>query len=203
MEVSNKRDFDPSKLLKVDITTVQPNSWNPKEKDTDDYRKVKKSVELKGLRAPVAVRELKKGQYEIIDGEQRYTSAKELGYKEIYIYNEGVLDDDEAQSMTLWYQQQVPFDEVTLAPLVAQLDDVGKQLPFDEAKIQEYKAMANFSFDDYKDEEFNDDGVKTLNLKMNAEAYNIVMKAINKVKDQADCNEARAIELICADYLGG
>ena len=44
-----KRDFDPSKVKKISIDKVRPNTWNPKEKDTIQYEKVKQSVKEIGL----------------------------------------------------------------------------------------------------------------------------------------------------------
>ena len=53
------------------------------------------------------------------------------------------------------------------------------------------------------DDEFEDNDVKTFKVVLGEEAYQIVTKAVKKVQDDNDCSEARAIELICADYLAG
>jgi len=63
--------FNPEKLKLVEIDKVIPNSWNPKKKDTEEYKRIKLGIELKGLRLPIIVREMGTN-FEIIDGEQRF-----------------------------------------------------------------------------------------------------------------------------------
>lgn len=205
-------DFDPQKVKKVNIEDVIPNTWNPKEKDTKEYKKVKESIFQKGLRGFVAVRThpTEKSKYEIIDGQQRHTAATELGYEEIYVYDEGDVSDKEAKELTIWWQQQVPFEKVAEAYLVTQPVEAegidGVELPYTETEIEEFKQLANFSFDEYDQTRPNDDvesNAKTLKLLFGSEAYQIIMDAIHHVMVENDCSESRALELICADFLAG
>jgi len=205
-------DFEPNKLKEVDIEKVIPNTWNPKEKDTKEYKKVLDSVFKKGLRGAIVVRKhpTKTGYYEIIDGQQRYTAAKELGYEKVYVYNEGVVDDKEAKELTIWYQQQVPFERITEAYLVNGMVEAygvdAVELPYSDKEIAEFESLAKFDFDQYKNEEPQDklDGdIKTFKVVVGNDAYEIIMKAINKIKVDNDCGEGRALELMSADYLAG
>ena len=34
------KDFDPNKIIKVPIDKVEPNDYNPKEKNTKEYKNV-------------------------------------------------------------------------------------------------------------------------------------------------------------------
>lgn len=124
-------EFDPKKLLKVNIDKVRENSWNPKSRDTKEYKDVKRSIEINGLTQPIFVRENNNGEseYEVLDGAHRLRACKELGYKEIYIYNEGKVNDELAKSFTIFHQVQVPFDKKLLKPLVIELNEVGIELP--------------------------------------------------------------------------
>src|SRR4051812_33907810 len=136
--VPAKLTFDPACIKKVPIEAVTPNSWNPKEKDTEEYHKVKRSLELHGLRGAILGREARAGSgfdYEIIDGEQRFTAATELGFKELYVYNLGTVVDKEAKAMTIWWEVQVPFDTPQLSKLVVELDDTRTELPFSGAQL--------------------------------------------------------------------
>ena len=142
--------FDKNKILVVPIGGVRPNTWNPKAKNTEEFRKVKKGIDIKGQRLPIIVRENK--GYEIIDGEQRFTACKELGYNRVIIYSEGVLSDKEAKELTIWYQQQVPFEELKLAELVSDLAKMGDiQLPYTEEEVEEYKKLFVFDFNKYNE----------------------------------------------------
>ncbi len=114
--------FDKSKLSIVPINEVRPNTWNPKEADTIEYQRIKLGIQQHGLRKPIIVRE--NDGYEIIDGEQRWTICKELGYKKIPIYNEGELSDKEARELTIIYEHQVPFEPINFMVLIKELDDM-------------------------------------------------------------------------------
>ena len=154
------------------------------------------------MRDPIIVREVD-GHYEVIDGEQRYTAAKELGYKEIYVYNEGQMSEKEAKALTIWYQVQVPFNDIDLSHLVIELADLQIELPYTDGEIADFRNMADFDFSQYKDtsEDVNqDDSIKTLSIKMMEDQYAVVMDTIKHVMNETDSNEARALELIIADY---
>ena len=200
--MKNEHDFDFTKIKKVKITDVQANEWNPKDKDTKEYHQVVRSIKTNGLRDPIIVREVD-GHYEVIDGEQRYTAAKELGYKEIYVYNEGQMSEKEAKALTIWYQVQVPFNDIDLSHLVIELADLQIELPYTDGEIADFRNMADFDFSQYKDtsEDVNqDDSIKTLSIKMMEDQYAVVMDTIKHVMNETDSNEARALELIIADY---
>lgn len=197
-------ELDINKIKKIKIDDVRPNDWNPKEKNHARVQDIKKSIQIMGFKQPIQVRD--NNGYEILDGEQRWTAMKELGAKEVYIYDNGKVTDEEAKAETLRWQVQVPFDEIELAPIAVELADMNIDIPYTEEEIENYRQMAEFDFDysserpDFEDE----DGVKTLSVKMTEEAYNVVMRAIAKLQeDIPDAGEARAIELICANYLGG
>lgn len=144
--------FDPSKIKVVGIDEVRPNSWNPKDKDTEEYKKILEGIRLKGLRLPIIVRE--NNGFEILDGEQRWTACKELGFEKVIIYDEGQISDKEAQELTIWYQQQVPFNEIELAKVIkglaSQYNDL--ELPFTEEQIQNYIKMEDFDWNQFNQE---------------------------------------------------
>jgi len=114
--------FDETKLSVVLIDEVRPNTWNPKEADTVEYQRIKLGIQQHGLRKPIIVRENE--GFEIIDGEQRWTICKELGYTKIPIYNEGELSDKQARELTIIYEQQVPFEPINFRVLIKELDDM-------------------------------------------------------------------------------
>ena len=142
-------DFDFTKLKEVPISSVRANGWNPKDKDTKEFKQVVRSIQENGLRDPVIVREIGKDEYEVIDGEQRFTAAYELGYDKIWVYNEGQMDEKQAKALTIWYQVQVPFNEIDLSHLVVELDDLKIALPYTEVEIEDFRGMSEFSFDNY------------------------------------------------------
>lgn len=205
-EKLEKFDFDPSKVKKVSIDEVQTNGYNPKLKDTKEYKQVVKSLQINGLASPIFVRTDDDGQLIIVDGEQRYTAAKELGYKDIYVYDLGNISEERAKALTIWLEVQVPFDEIQLAPIAIELNQIDLELPFTEVEINNFREMVDFDFEDaYKDNEPLDSNetFKNLTVRMTADQFKVVHDAITTVSKNENVSEGRALELLVADGLAG
>lgn len=205
------RDFDPKKIQKTPIEQVTPNGWNPKEEATAEFEKLKASIETNGLMGAIAVREVK-GGYEIIDGQQRYTAAKQLGYKNIYIYNEGKVTDTQAKALTIWWQQQVPFKPQLEAILVESLTIEAPEivLPYNELELSELLMPTEIDltqyFDEVEEQQAKDGNVRTLALTMVKDKYDFICGALDAVIAQEGLqpnDRSRALELIVADYISG
>lgn len=199
MPTGSNRDFDPSKIEKVQIDDVEPNDYNPKEKNTPEYEKVVESIRINGLKQPIFVREVEgNDKYVIVDGEQRYTAAKELGYKEIYIYNLGNISETEAKALTIWMEVQVPFEELQLATLVVEMKDLDIALPYSDEKIKDYVAMADFDFTPpVKEDEAEDDGMVELKIRMTEDQLKFVNDSIDSVAKKYDCEPPKALCMLC------
>lgn len=203
------RDFNPDKLLKTPIDKITPNGWNPKEENTADFQKLKNSIKTNGLMGAIAVRQIK-GGYEIIDGQQRYTAAKQLGYKTIYIYNEGKVNDTQAKALTIWWQQQVPFkpqlEAILVEALVTELPEI--ELPYDELELAELLMPPEIDltqyFDDVTAQHEKDGNVRTLSLAMVKDKYDFIVQALDAVIAQEELqpnDRSRALELVCIEYI--
>lgn len=196
------------KVERVAIDDVVPNTWNPKEKDHAKVKDIERSITKNGFKQPVQVREhpTQKGKYEIIDGEQRWTAMKNLGATEIYVYNNGVVKDEDAKSETIWWQVQVPFETISLANLVTELADMEVELPYSTKELAEFREMSEFDFDKYDSERPGDDDnleFKTFTVKLGTEAFEVLQSALTIIKEENDCSDARAVELMAADFLAG
>lgn len=196
-------NYDPKNIKKVKIDEVEVNDYNPKAKETKEYQNVVKSLRINGLQQPIMVRELN-GKYVIVDGEQRYTAAKELGFEEIYIYNFGEISDEDAKATTIWMEVQVPFDQIDLAPIALELHEQGFELPFTDLQLDDFKHIAEFNFDSYVAEDNlpvkNDNSEKTyqLKIKLSKEQLDEINEAIKGMVEGENIGEAHALELLVA-----
>lgn len=197
--MEKKFEFDEAKIKKVSIDEVSPNTWNPKADTSPKYDKIKQSLEVNGYAQPIMVRE-KDGGYEIIDGYHRYKAALELGYSEIYVYDEGVVSDEDAKAMTIFMQTQVPFDKIMLAPLALELKSMDIELPFTDREIQGFEKIVNF---EEKETDHFDDELKTLKIRMTPDQFETVNGAIDYITSQENVSEGRALELLVASGLAG
>jgi hypothetical protein len=196
-------NYDPKNIKKVKIDEVEVNDYNPKAKETKEYQNVVKSLRINGLQQPIMVRELN-GKYVIVDGEQRYTAAKELGFEEIYIYNFGEISDEDAKATTIWMEVQVPFDQIDLAPIALELHEQGFELPFTDLQLDDFKHIAEFDFDSYVAEDNlpvkNDNSEKTyqIKIKLSKEQLDEINEAIKGMVEGENIGEAHALELLVA-----
>ena len=196
--------FDASKVLQVPLDAVKPNDYNPKEKGSDKQKNIRRGLEQKGLLMPIFVRSTKNG-YDIVDGEQRWTSLRDAGNDKALIYDLGEITDQEAKEMTLWFEEQVPFDRVLQAELVKSMTETydNLQLPYLDDEVENMIKILEYNPDELIDEEFDDptnSDFQTLKISMTPDQYEIVMEVIKYVKDDLDCSDGRALELICVEY---
>jgi len=139
--------FNVEQIKLIDIKDVRPNTWNPKDLNTDEYKNVVSSIKENGQQQLVLVRQ--NSGFEILDGEQRYRAMLELGYDKIYVYDMGVVDDVRAKAITLWFQVQVPFNRVSEAGLVVELANI--KLPYTDEQRAEFSKVLEFDWDNFKD----------------------------------------------------
>lgn len=174
----------------VPIDQVKPNTWNPKDKNTEEYRNVVKILRKRGQTRAVLVRELG-DEYEILDGEQRWTGMKELGFDQILINNLGEVSDKEAMEITAWFQEQAPFQTVPLAQLVREIvlareGDVS--LPYSDNQIDEFlRISAPFEFNYNDDFERPDrEGTKRISIRVTKSQYDFITETLEAIKEDID-----------------
>ena len=180
------RDFDPDNIKIVDIGEVRLNDWNPKLENTPEYKQIVESIQLNGFKQPIMVRQVE-GQdgYEVCDGAQRLTACKELGFDKIYIYNLGYISESEAKSVTIWMEQRVNFDELSLAPLIVELNDLEMNVPYTEEQIQDFTNMLNF--------DFVGDGKVNLSIKCTPDQLDHIKEMLNVYMYHTELEEDKAL----------
>jgi len=200
------KDFNPENIKKVPIELIHPNGYNPKAVESKEYYDVLESLKQNGLMSFIFVREVDGiDGFEIVDGEHRYLAAKELGYSEMYIYNLGRISEEEAKALTLWFEVQVPFDNVELAPIVVELTKLDIKLPYTEEQIEKFSELQKFDFDDYDEDEpvKEEEGFNNFTVRVTQEQFNFIQNKIKEVMDFEGVSEGRALELIVADGFAG
>jgi len=93
-----------TELLKVGLEDLKPNPWNTNLLREQEREMLKRQMESGGPEAtpPLVVRK-KDDVYEIIDGEQRWRVAKELGWQHIYVLPPLEADDLKVKTLCISY----------------------------------------------------------------------------------------------------
>lgn len=196
-----EKEFNPDRIKRVPVFDVYPNDYNPKRKDTAEYEQVRNSIDKNGFKQPIIVRQVD-GEYIIVDGEQRYNAAIDLGYNEIYIYDLGEISEEEAKSLTLWFEVQVPFDKISLAPIALELNQISIETPFTDKEMMQFKKVMGLEPAEPKPEQ-NEGDFKTLKIRMASDQFDTVKQAIDIVSKNENVSEGRALELLVADGMSG
>lgn len=171
-------------ILWVPVEEVKTNDWNPKLKRSEEYLKVKESVELNGQVQPIIVRETGEEpiKYEILDGEQRFTALKELGEEKVWILNLGKVADEEARASTIWLEQAVPFDDTMLGELLIELKDK-VELPYTDEEIELIAGVQLVGTEeDEEDEEETKPSIQNLRLEIAKEDELELKEIIRKIQ---------------------
>lgn len=180
------RDFDPDNIKIVDINEVRLNDWNPKLENTPEYKQIVESIQVNGFKQPIIVRQVEGlTGYEVCDGCQRLTACKELGFDKIYIYNLGEISESEAKSITIWMEQRVNFDELSLAPLIVELNNLEMNIPYTEEQVQDFTNMLNF--------DFVGDGKVSLSVKCTEDQYDHIKEMLNVYMYHTELEEDKAL----------
>ena len=98
----------------IPISKIKPNKNQPRKEFNElKMEELKNSIKEKGILQPIAVREIKKGNYEIIAGERRYRAAKEIGLKNIPVYILSINSESEMMEYALIENiQRVDLDPI-------------------------------------------------------------------------------------------
>ena len=213
------KDLKPRVTVEyVDIDLVRPNTWNIKksEEAMREFNSVGASIKKYGLTDILLVRDGNKdgklGFYEIIDGEQRWKWAKQLGYKRIKVNNLGNVKDDEARMLTTVKERaRVPVSEDEEGKLLKSLiedydysiDDILAVTPFPEDELLAEIKKAGGELP--KQGLGNETPTITFRVRVSEGQLQVIREAITKLqqKEGQDMKDGRALELICGDFLGG
>lgn len=145
----------------VRISRVRPNKWNPNRMSPFSMTKLRENIRTVGFIDPILVRSgnesgpFPDGDYEIIDGEQRYTAAAAENLNKVKVTDLGNVSDESAKVLTITFNDlRGKHDRDALAVIVGELskldngDDFIGLLPYDEAEIDSLKTLGASDFDD-------------------------------------------------------
>jgi DNA modification methylase len=129
-------------LRRVKVKALRPNPWNPNQMTDSERDKLRREIEEHGYLVPIVVRPgKKKGQWEIVDGEQRWRELVDAKVKEVDVVITS-LDDNEARIATVNLNElRGTWREEDLGKLVSDLrgeislGELAERLPFTTSKL--------------------------------------------------------------------
>ena len=205
-------------ILEIPIDKVKPNDFNPKESleksivNRERYEAIGKGIEKHGMGSPIDVREVDEG-YEILDGFHRWLYFKESGRPTIPAVSWGRISDEKAQQICiLKIKARVPVSVLMMAGLVKELasstplDELVDLTGYNLGELKEDLELADFNWEQYEHEpKIEKDNIVPLIVNLTEAQRDVIIQAFKKIKEeqeQPEMSDGRALELICADFLG-
>lgn len=187
-----KNNF-PTKRIKVPITDIYPNQWNPNKQSDIIFGKLKESIKTYGFLVVPLVREADEGTYEIIDGEHKWRAAAEQGYTELEVDNLGKVDNNTAKTLTLVLNNVRGEDDVLKrAEILKQLNEGQLSLmPFDKKQIASELELLNFDFSQYENAEINEE--EGTHIKIPISKMDEVVLMLQKARATTKSQELRVL----------
>ncbi len=179
--------------ITVPIDKVQPNPWNPNVVPEHILKALAANIERVGFNQPILVRPLGNGEYEIVDGEHRYTVAKEAGLQEIPVIVRN-LNDSEAKAQTVAMNklrgEMEPADVAALVKDIMgdiNLEQLAEFTGYEFPELEALVALADFDFEQFddsgdEDEVEDDDQWVTVSWRVPSDVEPIISSEVDRVK---------------------
>lgn len=204
----------------VDPRILRPNPWNPNAMDPEMYARARESIRHFGFVDPVTVR-LNTGVYEILDGEHRWKVAVEEGLTRIPIMDLGPVDDTTAKQLTIVLNElRGQAEPIKLGLLLRDLlavepkEQLLARLPYSGEALDRLTGLPSLQWEGLSASPRPQMPIERPSswvertYRMPIDAAEIIDAAINRWREGEDAHATsaapdwRALELICADFLG-
>lgn len=179
------------------------------------YARALESIKEHGFVDPVTVRTTANHGIQIIDGEHRWKAAIDLDLGLIPIFDLGPITDHAAQKLTILMNElRGTPNQQKLSSLLKDLagsepiEALIESLPFTAESLKGMIGLDGFEWPasltpNERPEGEKREGFVERTYRMPKSAAEILDQALTKAKDGEDMADARALELIAADFLAG
>ena len=194
-----------AEVIRVPIEDVLPNDWNPNKMNKTLYRALVADIKKFGFKGYISARThptIEK-KYQIIDGEQRYTALKELGFDEIPISLEQV-DDETAKIITIRRNREKgDFDPQLLSDVLKDLNkkltisQLAQELGYSEVELRGILKLSK-QIKNLQDKAEEIEEITPVTFMLRAEELAIIEKAISKSEKKV---REEALVEVCEYFL--
>jgi len=141
------------------IKVLRKATWNYKQQDESKQKKLTKNIDTFGLVQNIQVRALQDGLYEVVNGNHRLDSLKELGISHVIAYNYGTITIEQAMELAVTVNEtRFETDYIMLSDIVNEiiqeetskdvLSDLSEIMPFSYYELQSLQEISSKSEED-------------------------------------------------------
>ena len=192
----------------VEVSRLRKAKWNFKVEDEAQAVKLANNIRRNKQLVNIIVRELPNNNLEVVDGNHRVDTFKELGIKEVVAYNLGPVSIIEAKRLSVEINEtRFAADQTRLGKLTKELvakigmDDLKQTLPFTSKQMTQHMSTAADGVADLKKQVTqkpdNSSAILTLKLTDKDQAMWAMICKVSSLPNQ-DIGVFRAV---CKAYL--
>ena len=146
---------DP-KWIEVPIESLSIAPWNYKEDDSVTQETLTNNIKKNGQLENIIVRTIGKDKYEVVNGNHRVGSFKDLGFKKVIVCNVGKISQEEAELIAIETNEtKFKANNIRLAESFGRITKqfemaaLKTTVPFNEEKISDLLKLLNFDWTHY------------------------------------------------------
>lgn len=208
-----------TQLVEIDIDDLLKADWNYKTDGTpDEIEMLAESIREDRSAGVMAVREMlvnDKIKFEVIDGNHRLDAVALVGWEKVPCENFGRIS--KAKAITIarrrnhqWFKDDVlKYAELFKNEVLQEfsLEQLEKFMPDSREEMENFSKLLEFDWDSFNgngntDDETNQNGIKTIALKVPEETYNIWLKWKERCEAYLDYdNDAKCFEFAIVEAL--
>lgn len=208
-----------SKWQMMSVDKLVPAAWNYKKENDFIQSRLTNNIKRNGQVENIIVRELETGFFEVVNGNHRLTSFKDLGLNEVMVFNLGSVSSAEAIRLAAETNEtRFQSDTMLLAERLKEIstefpkDTLLETLPFTAVEYDGYMALLDKNWDNYSSNEPQDTGesgstdeFKKIELYLPTQVAELFQEQIERFKkllypdrDSADVSLVPVIEAMTA-----
>ena len=183
-------------FISIPISKLKKADWNYKTDDDIKRQKLTQNIKRNGQIENIIVREIRGGKFEVINGNHRIDSFKDLNIKEIIGYNCGDISLIDAQRISI-ETNETKFDTdnlklaETIQNIIAQYgqDDLSLTMPFSDQELTDMKVLYEFNWNKYIGHRVEAETIGKKNekiFKVTDEEYKLIVNILHKGRKETD-----------------
>ena len=203
-----------TQLVEINIKDLIKADWNYKTDGTEEQiDKLIASIKVDNSVGVLAVREIDKDKFEVIDGNHRLEALIRMKWKKVPCENFG--DISKAKAITIarrrnhkWFDDDIMayaklFKDDVLSEFT--IDELGEFMPDSKEEMENLEKILEFDWDTYnEDPTYDEDDLKTIKVVVPQETFDMWIQWKEKVKETGDYEtDGKAFEFAIAEALNG
>ena len=184
--------MNETQLAQINMEDLIKADWNYKTDGSEkQISKLMNSIDEDKSIGVLAVREIEKEKFEVIDGNHRLEAIKRLGWEKVPCENFGTIS--KAKAITIarrrnhkWFEDDVlKYAELFSKDVLSEfsIDDLEAFMPDTREEMENQQKLLDFNWDDFDGDFKYDEDLKTISIKVPDSVYKEWIKWKDKIKD--------------------